>query len=502
MTLPGTAPDPARATAPTSGGLNYLHDWVATQAGLARVPGVQYAVLVDDDVVADGAWGVTDITSGTPLRGDHVFRVASHSKTFTATAIARLVDAGHLRWDDPLGDHVLELDGSDAGQVTVREALGHTGGLLRDGRDADFWQLATPFPDRAVLLDSVLHGGDVYGRGEHFKYSNLAYGLLGLVIEAVTGRPYDEHLRADLLEPLGLADTLPELDDDVARRAVVGHSARALATPGLATTFADGRLPVAGVTTGALAAATGFCSTARDLVRWVAAHFDGAGLVRPETLRLLQRDESVIDRPHAPRRTYGLGFESRTVAGRRLLGHSGGFPGQITRTWFDPSARIAVSVLTNAVDGPADQIAQGLFALVTTALEGSGTSVHDGGADTGAPVAEGAAPASDPVTTAGHPLDRWTGRFANLWGMTDLVRLGDALWLVDPRRADPLEGAERLSVDGEVLRPEAHAGFGPVGESIHVLRDGAGEPSAVVVGGMTSWRADEFERARREQTAR
>ncbi|WP_402467279.1 serine hydrolase domain-containing protein [Isoptericola aurantiacus] len=487
MTLTGAEHAPARTTADR---LNtpYLADWVATQAGLARVPGVQYAVLVDDEVVLDGAWGVTDITSGTPLRSDHVFRVASHSKTFTATAIARLADAGALRLDDPLGDHVPELGGAPAGRVTVREALGHTGGLRRDGRDADFWQLAAPFPDRATLLDSVLDDGDVLGRGEHFKYSNLAYGLLGLVIEAVTGTPYADHVRHDLLDPLGLADTAPELDDDVARRAVVGHSARALATPGLATTFADGRLPVAGVTTGTLAAATGFCSTARDLVRWAAAHFDGSALVRPETQRLLQRDESVIERPHAARRAYGLGFESRTVAGRRLVGHSGGFPGQITRTWFDPTARIAVSVLTNAVDGPADPIALGLLALITTARD-----------DDGAPAADGVRPGPAPVEAA--ELDRWTGRFANLWGMTDVVRLGERLWLLDPRRADPLDGAEELTVDGDVLRPEPHAGFGPVGEPVHVLRDAAGEPTAVVVGGMTSWRADEFEAQRRASVA-
>ncbi|MDO8152332.1 serine hydrolase [Isoptericola sp. b408] len=470
----------------------YLADWVATQAGLARLPGVQYAVSVDGDLVLDGAWGVTDLTSGTPLRTDHVFRVASHSKTFTATAVARLVDAGRLRMDDPLSRHVAELGGTDVGQVTVREALGHTGGMLRDGRDADYWQLATPFPDRATLLDEVLNHGQVYGRGEHFKYSNLAYGLLGMVIEEVTGASYADHVRADLLEPLGLADTSPELDDDVARRAVVGHSARALAAPGLATTFADGRLPVAAVTTGALAAATGFCSTARDLVRWADAHAGGATLVRPETRRLLQRDESVIDRPHSARRGYGLGFESRVVDGRRLVGHSGGFPGQITRTWFDPEERIAVAVLTNAIDGPADVLALGMLGLVGAALDATDPE-HGKNPDAGDDAPDDAA--------AAHPLDRWTGRFANLWGMTDLARLGDRVWAIDPRRADPLDGAERLTVDGDVLRPEPHAGFGPVGEPIQVLRDAAGLPSAVVVGGMTSWPADAFERQRRAHAA-
>ncbi|ANC32626.1 serine hydrolase domain-containing protein [Isoptericola dokdonensis] len=489
MTLTGAVERTPAAT-PERLNATYLAQWVATQAARYRVPGVQFAVAVDDEVVLDGAWGVTDLTSGTPLRPDHLFRVASHSKTFTATAVARLVDAGSLRWDDPIGTYVPELDRTGVGEVTVREALGHTGGLLRDGRDADFWQLGLPFPDRAALLDAVLTGGEVLGRGEAFKYSNLAYGLLGLVVEAVTGERFADHVHRELLAPLGLDDTFGELDDEIVRRAVVGHSAPAPAAPGLPVVFADGRLPVAATTTGALAAATGFCSTARDLVRWAMAHCDGSTLLRPETRRLLQREESAFERPHAPRRAYGLGFELRDLDGRRLVGHSGGFPGQITRTWFDPTARVAVSVLTNAIDGPADAIATGLFALVAAALGADAASGTDTGADgTG-----------DDARLA--DLDRWTGRFANLWGSTDVVRLGHDLWLIDPRRADPFDGAERLRVDGDVLRPETHAGFGPVGEPVHVLRDGDGTPSGVVVGGVTSWPADEFERQRQASTRR
>ncbi|MGW8568479.1 serine hydrolase domain-containing protein [Isoptericola sp. NPDC055881] len=387
---------------------DHLAAWVATQAGFARVPGVQFAVRVGDDLVLDGAWGVADVTTGEPLTPDHVFRVASHSKTFTATAVARLADRGALRLDDPFDAHLPELAGADVGQVTLREALGHTGGVLRDGRDADFWQLGAPFPDRGALVESVLAHGPVLGRGDVFKYSNLAYGLLGLVVEAVTGLPFADHVRADLLDPLGLRCTSAEAVDGAPH--VVGHSARGVAD--------DGRLPVAAARTGALAAATGFCSTAADLTRWFAAHSEGSGLLRPETRRLMQRDESVIDRPHARLRRYGLGLETREIEGRRVVGHGGAFPGQLSRTWADPAGRVAVSVLTNAVDGPADALATGLFALVATALD-----------------------AGSPASDADHAaLDRRTGRFANLWGQTDVVRLGQDLWLLDPRREDPLAG--------------------------------------------------------------
>jgi D-alanyl-D-alanine carboxypeptidase len=447
---------------------DHLAAWVATQAGYARVPGVQYAVRAGDDLVIDGAWGVADASTGEPLRTDHVFRVASHSKTFTATAVARLAERGSLRLDDPFEAHLPELAGSAVGRVTLREALGHTGGVLRDGRDADFWQLGGPFPDRAALIASVRADGPVLARGETFKYSNLAFGLLGLVVESVTGTSFAEHVRSDLLEPLRLVHTSPELGD--VGPAVVGHSALGVAD--------DGRLPVAPVRTGALDAATGFCSTASDLARWFAAHARGSDLLRPETRRLMQRDESVFDRPHARRRRYGLGLETREIEGRRVVGHGGAFPGQLSRTWADPDGGIVVSVLTNAVDGPADTIATGVFALVATAL------------DAGAP--------SDEELAA---LDRRTGRFANLWGLTDVVRLGRDLWLIDPRREDPLAGAERLVVDGDILRLPAEPGFGAPGEQVEVLPDDLGRPAAIVVGGLTSWRAEDYERERRAQLA-
>ncbi|MFE5294176.1 serine hydrolase domain-containing protein [Isoptericola sp. NPDC056618] len=447
---------------------DHLAAWVGTQAGFARVPGVQYAVRVGDDVVLEGAWGVADVATGEPLRTDHVFRVASHSKTFTATAVGRLADRGALRLDDPFDAHLPELAGTAVGRVTLREALGHTGGVRRDGTDADFWQLGAPFPDRGALVTAVRNDGPVLGRGEVFKYSNLAYGLLGLVVEAVTGTAFARHVRDDLLAPLGLGRTTPELDD--AAPAVVGYSALGVAD--------DGRLPVAPVRTGALAAATGFCSTAADLTRWFAAHADGSGLLRPETRRLLQRDESAIDRPHARPRRYGLGFEAREIEGRRVVGHGGAFPGQLSRTWADPAGGVVVSVLTNAVDGPADAIATGLFALVATAL------------DAGAPTAD-----EDAV------LRRGTGRFANLWGLTDLVRLGRDLWLIDPRREDPLAGAERLVVDGDALRLPVEPGFGAPGEPVEVLPGDDGRPAGIVVAGVTSWRAEDYERERRAQLA-
>ena len=100
-----------------------------------------------------------------------------------------------------------------------------------------------------------------------------------------------------------------------------------------------------------MASATGFYSTASDVVRYASAHFpDDDRLVNDDAKRLLQRTEWEVEGTDT---SYGLGFGDRTIGDRRVLGHGGGYPGHITRTFFDPVDRLAVSVLTNAIDGPA-----------------------------------------------------------------------------------------------------------------------------------------------------
>ena len=119
-----------------------------------------------------------------------------------------------------------------------------------------------------------------------------------------------------------------------------------------------------------MAAATGFSSTASDLVRWGAAHFHGdERVLSDDSKRLMQRTEWVVGDASGE---YGLGLAVADVGGRRVLGHGGGFPGFITRTWFDPVDRLAVSVLTNAIDGPAMTLANVGIRLVDLAAQGSG----------------------------------------------------------------------------------------------------------------------------------
>lgn len=464
----------AAQTATLRAAAGYLRSWIEAQAAHRRVPGVQVAVRSGGELVLSAAVGLADEVAGTPLTREHLFRIASHSKTFTATAVLQLVEAGRMRLDDPVGQHLPELTDSPVGTVTVRELLGHQAGVLRDGADADFWQLGIPFPDRAAVLAEVRRAGLVHARNQHFKYSNLGYALVGLAVEAVTGTPFAEHCRTAILEPLGLARTGPDHDPARAGEYASGHTGRLLGE--------DPREVLEQVGTGAMAAATGFFSTAEELSAYGAAHVLGDDrLLTDDSKRLMQRLESVVTAYGTEVGRYGLGLELMTVGDRQLVGHSGGWPGHITLTLVDPVARLVVSVLTNAIDGPAHDLAVGLVKLVGVALTPR-TEVP--------PPPPGAPPAS-----------AFTGRFAGLWGLVDVAELGGRLVLLRPTAPDPLPTVEELAiVDGQTLRVAPEPGFGASGERVPVARDRSGRVVSLRLAGVTHLPVEEFRRRRPAMT--
>jgi hypothetical protein len=190
-----------------------------------------------------------------------------------------------------------------------------------------------------------------------------------------------------------------------------------------------------------MAAATGFASTAADVVRYASAHFFGDDrLLSDDSKRLMQKTEWEVEGSGGG--AYGLGFAINTVGGRRLLGHGGGYPGHITRTMFDPVDRLAVSVLTNAIDGPAQQLATAAVAVAN--LAASGTA---------------------PEVPAGVDASRFTGTFSTLWGAYDVVDLGGRLYQLPTAAPDPTAVYGELEVvDERTLRITKAAGYASRGE--------------------------------------
>jgi CubicO group peptidase (beta-lactamase class C family) len=441
--------------------LPYVELWLAHRAWATRVPGVQAAIYLDGGVEWSSSFGIADIETDAPLTDQHLFRIASHSKTFTATAILQLAEDGSLRLDDRAELYVPGIAGTPVAGVTIRDLLGHSAGIIRDGLDGDYWQHGRPFPDDDEIIRILAEEGKIFEPNETFKYTNIGYSLLGLIVAGASGMTYNEYVIKEICERLGLADTGPEWVTERAEEFAGAHT-------GLHTSRE--RTRVDHVDTRAMAAATGFYSTARDLVQYFAAHrFGDERLLTDASKRLQQRREWQTHPTLPAGGHYGLGMISEKVGEHEVIGHSGGYPGHITKSLLDPHTGLAISVLTNSVDGPASELGIGVLGLIDYAL---------------------AQPADESTPDASF----FTGRFASMWGVMDIAQLGSRIVAIHPGAASPTEMVDTLViVDDHTLRFDAGSGYGSIGELLEYRVDEDGNVIAIQGGGgMTMWPIDRF----------
>lgn len=441
--------------APLPHALDYAERWLAYRRWRLAIPGVQVAVRVGGELVLDAAIGWADEPAGEALTPRHRFRIASHSKALAALAAMRLVDAGRLRLDDEAQLHVPALRGTDAGALLIRELLSHGGGAVRDGDDVAFWHLAADFPDAERLLALARDGVARIPASSEFKYSNVGFGLLSLVVEAITGAPYADALASLVIAPLGLVATSADVGVDLGPLAA-GHSA---------LHSRRDREVLGSPATGALAAATGAVSTAAELSDLLRAVTDADDRLLGAASRRRMRQQlwSTTGRDGS-RAGYGLGLMLREIDGRTWVGHGGAWTGQATRTLVDAERDVVVSVLTNAIDGAAEELAAGVARIVSTALEPAGLD--------------------DEALALARSFE---GAFASVWGRVDVVELGGRLLAIAPTAADPLQAVDELTPDGEHrVRITAATGMGSGHEHATAERDADGR----VARWRGAWRMD------------
>ena len=493
-----------------------LPEWLETVRHLRRQSGFQVAVWHDGELVAEVAVGAADEPAGIPLRTSHRLRIASHSKMLTAFTVMRLKEQGRLRLDDTVGDHVAELAETPVADRTLRDLLSHGAGLTRDSDDSRWWRLGIPFADRARLLEIARSGAVRTEPGLHLQYSNIGYGLLGLVIEEITGTGFAEAVAELVLDPVGVPGIGPDLPD-------------APPGPEQADGFAHGhtsllhgpRRVVEQIGTGALAAATGFWASAGAIASVAGKVLTAGELLEAASLREMRRRVWTLHDGGQ----YGLGLQEGRLHGFTVIGHSGGFPTGLSRTWAAPADRLVVSVIGTAVDAPSSEIALGILGLLSLAAGRPAPQAEEweragaqGGASDGRPrplvLAEqesvrlraadapdgaggSAGSAGSARSTGGAPLGSLSapqiaqlvaGTYDSLWGRTRLVPLGGRLFSLDESAADPAASALELSVRGvraDPITPDLEvvelaawgdSGYGTWAEPIlaRLARDGAG----------------------------
>ncbi|HYY19497.1 MAG TPA: serine hydrolase domain-containing protein, partial [Streptosporangiaceae bacterium] len=223
-------------------------------------PGLAYGVVAGGRLVHAGGLGERRIGGPRPDAGT-VFRIASMTKSFTATMVLALRDDGALSLDDLAERYVPELRGwppvtPDAQRVRIRHLLTMTAGFPTDDPWGDREQ-GTPLPEFAAFLAQGVSFN--WAPGTRFEYSNLGYAILGRVISAVTGLPYPESIEGRILGPLGLTQS--------------GYEAASVDPDALAAGHrrdGDGWEEVPMAPSGAFAPMGGVFSSVHDLARWVA----------------------------------------------------------------------------------------------------------------------------------------------------------------------------------------------------------------------------------------
>ncbi len=333
--------------------------WMEGQMTSKALPGVVVGVVADQELVWVKGFGLADTAARKPMTPATQFRMASHSKLFTATAIMQLREQGKVRLDDPVVKYLpwfqVKPAAEDDPPITVEDLLMHGSGLPREA--GDHWSTLR-FPTAEDLKKLMPGRQAAFSPEVRWKYSNLAYTLAGMIVEAVSGETWAAYLQNHIFNPLQMAAS--SVDKPVDGLAV-GYGRRMPDGSRAIMPFVDAK---------GMAPATGLTSTVEDMAKFVSAQFrrgkmGGAQLLSTGSLREMHRVRMLETNWT---NGYAVGFSIRREKDKIYVGHGGSYPGYMTQTYFRPDDKIGVIVLTNAQDAAPAEIAVQLMNSVGEAV--------------------------------------------------------------------------------------------------------------------------------------
>lgn len=347
--------------------LDSEHDRAVTGAGFT------FALVVDGDVVLLHGRGVADLENQRVATPDTIYRIASVTKTLTASAIVALRDDGKLTLSDPLAAHLPELDvvypHRDASPIRVEQVLTHSAGLMRSGPYAELARASTE-ADLVTAMQMPLTSDPGLGH----RYSNFGFGLLGLVVAREGRGTYRDFVRTRLLEPLGMSSSGFDLAALPSERLAVGYRQGARGTYS----------PVPMSANGAGEAAGGMYSTARDMAAWIRFQLQAWPPRNDPDDAPMKR--ASLREMHTPRLPYALAFadvsgetsraQSKSVGLAwevtkgcyfdRLVGHDGDLEGFHARVRFDVDRNFGFVLLGNTDGADLTGVAERVLDTIVT----------------------------------------------------------------------------------------------------------------------------------------
>jgi len=320
-----------------------------------KIPGIAIGIVRNDSVLVAKGYGVRELGKPGRVDANTVFDIASLAKSFTATAVAVLVDRGTLHWDDPVHKHIPDLqlpNDTLTSRATIRDFLSH-----RTGLDAANMMWVLTAVDRAEVLRRIRYVSVRQPPRQWMLYSNIGYTVAGEAAAAAAHTTIDALLRDLVIKPLGLESTTWTYEQAAKMPNVASPHA----------TIQGKQQPIRReVQRQPIEAAAGVQSTANDLTRWLRLHLnsgvlDGKRYVSDSAMRAMHSIQVGIPTTPAMRAArlvqdtvigYGMGWQIMDYRGHPFLWHTGNGDGQVAYMALLPRERFGVVVLVNTWSVP------------------------------------------------------------------------------------------------------------------------------------------------------
>ncbi|WP_449421862.1 serine hydrolase [Rhodanobacter lindaniclasticus] len=347
-----------------------LQDFDAYMADTLKafeVPGIAVAIVKNGKVVMERGFGVKELGKPDQVDARTLFAIASNTKAFTAAALQQLADAGKLDMDDRVIDHLPWFRMSDpyvTHEMRIRDLLAHRSGLSLGAGDLLYWP-PTSYTTKEVV-ERLAKVPLKHGFRSHYAYDNILFAVATLVIEEASGQSYADYVRQHLFQPVGMDESLIDMTYlkpgmDVA----TGHAPYEFKDIKPVPPMAWLNDPGAG----------GIYASVHDLAKWMNVQLAGGALPtvgadgKPQRVFSEKSHHEMwsmltpipIRKAAIPELApltpdycgYGEGWFLGQYQGRKLVWHTGGWPGFVSRVTMVPSLNLGVVVLTNQQSGAA-----------------------------------------------------------------------------------------------------------------------------------------------------
>jgi CubicO group peptidase (beta-lactamase class C family) len=324
-----------------------IEEFVKQQMAADQVPGLSVGFVKDDYFWAKG-YGFADLENRTPAKAESAYRLASVTKPMTAVAVLQLAERGKINLDAEVQAYVPYFP-KKKWPVTVRQLLGHLGGISHYQNDAVEAHIKEPKSTREAI--AIFENFDLVAEpGTQYSYTSYGYNLLGAIIEAASGKPYGEYMRENVWQPLSMNDTRMDDPTQIIPNRVRGY--RLINNQVRNSEFVD---------ISSRFAAGGTRSTVPDLLKFGKGVYEGKLLSKASYDMMWDsmqtRGGEFID--------YGMGWSVFPQNGQFIVTHNGGQPETATALYVFPSRRLAIAVAANLEDANPDLFAERMFEIIT-----------------------------------------------------------------------------------------------------------------------------------------